>query len=400
MLLAITSIFDKYTKMVQKKYVAVVVLVIMTAALLPIRQKADWKSGGENFIASITDEPCIAYTVNSPAYMDKAEKVNCKQYDFKYFPENKKHAKHYGKVFWGIKIAESNYNGTVVYFDWDVMPEKNSARALRNGTILLARDTHNITTNWFSFSRGAEEFLRRWMSHTNSPRDYNIEDQKWIHAELGSTEYETIEARLVIRGHCHNRLVNRKACVKSMYGHGPVYNIPWKLVTASGTFSIVILNIAYSCLPVYIYVLALLLEIVARSAWLYALIEHGYASVNQIVGMGETTRCPSDMQPLWNARNNKPRVPFDRIYVGDSLIETKEENSIVLVSNGKKILKCIKAANRLHSTHNYYLILSLVLPLACILIYKVANCRSSSVNKAYAKFAIIVVTLLRCSRML
>lgn len=83
-----------------------------------------------------------------PTYVDKTERIGCRQHNFEYVPQKKTHAMHYGKVFWGIKIAESNYNGTVVYFDWDVLPNENSAKALRNETILLACDTHNITTNW------------------------------------------------------------------------------------------------------------------------------------------------------------------------------------------------------------------------------------------------------------
>ncbi len=371
-----------------RQHIVIVALVIVTVALLLVRQRENWEDRGKRFIASIANDPCIAYTVNSPAYVDKAKRIGCRQYNFEYVPENKTHAMHYGKVFWGIKITESNYNGTVVYFDWDVMPSEDSAKALRNGTILLARDTRNITTNWISFNRGAKDFLQRWMRHTNSPRDYNIEDQKWIHAELASTKYGIIEARLVIKGHCHNKLVDRKACVKSMYGQGPVYNIPWKLITASCTFSIAAFSIAYSCVPVRIYIVAFLLEIIVQYAWLQTYIEHSYASVNQIVGMGRTTKCPTDLRPLWNAEKTKFVVPFDRIYVGDSLVETKKHNTLVLVSNGRKIIKCIKAASSLYPAHQYYLIWYSMLILACVLLYKVVPAwrRPNGTNEGYVKF--------------
>lgn len=357
------------------KVATTVVLLAFACMFRYVHQSNKWEKEGKLFIMSLSNELCVAYTVNSPAYTENVgDKIGCKQYNFKYIPQNKTHAPHFGKVYWGIQIAESSYNGTVVYFDWDVMPSNFSARALpRNESLLLARDSRNITTNWFSFNYNAKEFLKKWMSHTNSPRDYGWEDQYWIHAELGSTDYDTIEVRRVVKGHCHHNLINRNICVKSMYGHSPTHIIPLKVVAVSETVSTIVLITFYNILSRSIYVLVMLIESAARTMWLQKMLQEKYVLANELMGIGDSVECPEDLKQLWDKPKNKPKVPFDRIFVGSAIIETKAAGPIILVSNGSKIIRCIKKQKKL--TYKYYLALSCLFSTTCVIAYIMTNAK-------------------------
>ena len=318
-----------------------------------------WETEGNHIIRQFTNskQPCIMYTVNSPAYVQRIHaradtKINCIRYNFRYVPKNRTHAPNYGKVFWGLKILENNYTGKSIYVDWDVLPNYNLTylQLLNNNStnMLLALDSKGITTSWFAFTSKAEKTLKLWMSHTNSPRNYDTEDQIWINAELHNiADYMTVNAYKAIRSHCHNKLTNRNACIKSMFGQGPVLEVSWLLIVLIMVFDtefIVFVLYYMKCnwliLSWLVHLSMLILWGVIKFMVLYVLIFENPIVSN--MGIGETTTCLHDIQSVWNTVTGKPKIPYSRIFLGGVVIETKRTDRMVLVGNGRRLIRCIK----------------------------------------------------------
>ena len=132
-----------------------------------------------------------------------------------------------------------------------------------------------------------------------------------------------------------------------MFGQGPVLEVSWLLIVLIMVFDTELIFFVIYYMKCNWLVLSWITHLVLLLGWglfkfmiLYVLIFENPIVSN--MGIGETTKCLHEIQSVWNTVTGKPKVPYSRIFLGGVVIETKQIDRMILVGNGRRLIRCIK----------------------------------------------------------